>query len=225
MTRSNRHTRAARWSAGIVNFRSRQRSRRASSTTSSRRHVAKCVRYAGCVNTVTRRATRLATGALQESSYRPPVKHRANRRHLPARCRHFPSRLARARHLGQRSQNIGLDSPDLPSIRSPLDFLERARWAFLRRSRRLTGETAPRTAPPAQGLSEGSLALSEDRQTPPPTEPAAPASPPCENRVRMYCAALSGGSFTVPGPLRTKKSPSFVASSPFHLRNTGSGLR
>jgi len=44
-------------------------------------------------------------------------------------------------------------------------------------------------------------------------------------RVRMYSRALSGGSLTVPGPLRTKKSPSGVASTPFHLRNTGSGLR
>ncbi len=45
------------------------------------------------------------------------------------------------------------------------------------------------------------------------------------NRVRMYSRALSGGSFTVPGPLRTKKSPSGIASTPFHFRNTGSGLR
>ena len=41
----------------------------------------------------------------------------------------------------------------------------------------------------------------------------------------MYSVALSGESFTVPGPLRTKKSPSGVASIPFHFRNTGSGLR
>src|SRR6266542_2725356 len=46
-----------------------------------------------------------------------------------------------------------------------------------------------------------------------------------ENRVPRYSRALSGGSFTVPGPLLTKKSPSGTASSPFHLRNTGSGLR
>ena len=41
----------------------------------------------------------------------------------------------------------------------------------------------------------------------------------------MYSLALSVGSFTVPGPLRTKKSPPGLASIPFHLRNTGSGLR
>ena len=45
------------------------------------------------------------------------------------------------------------------------------------------------------------------------------------NLVRMYFAALSGGRRTVPGPLRTKKSPPASASIPFHLRNTGSGLR
>src|SRR5207237_7058787 len=44
-------------------------------------------------------------------------------------------------------------------------------------------------------------------------------------RVRMYSRALSGGSFTVPGPLRTKTSPSGAVSSPFHFRKTGSGLR
>ena len=43
--------------------------------------------------------------------------------------------------------------------------------------------------------------------------------------MRMYSPALSGGSFTVPGPLLTKKSRSGVASIPFHFRNTGSGLR
>ena len=41
----------------------------------------------------------------------------------------------------------------------------------------------------------------------------------------MNSWALSAGSFTVPGPLRTKKSPSGEASSPFQRRNTGSGLR
>jgi len=41
----------------------------------------------------------------------------------------------------------------------------------------------------------------------------------------MYSLALSGESRVVPGPLRTKKSPSGLASMPFHLRNTGSGLR
>jgi hypothetical protein len=45
-----------------------------------------------------------------------------------------------------------------------------------------------------------------------------------QNRVRIYSFALLGGSLTVPGPLRTKKSPSSTASMPFHLRNTGSGL-
>ena len=45
------------------------------------------------------------------------------------------------------------------------------------------------------------------------------------NRVRMYSSALSLGSFTVPGPLLTKKSPSGLASIPFHFKNTGSGLR
>jgi hypothetical protein len=44
------------------------------------------------------------------------------------------------------------------------------------------------------------------------------------NRVRMYSLVLSGGSFTVHGPLRTKKSPSGVLSMLFHLTNTGSGL-
>ena len=44
-------------------------------------------------------------------------------------------------------------------------------------------------------------------------------------RVRMYSRTLSGGSFTVPGPLRTKKSPSGTLSIPFHFRKTGSGLR
>jgi hypothetical protein len=37
----------------------------------------------------------------------------------------------------------------------------------------------------------------------------------------MYWSALSFGSFTVRGPLLTKKSPSGPASIPFHLRNTG----
>jgi hypothetical protein len=41
----------------------------------------------------------------------------------------------------------------------------------------------------------------------------------------MYSRALSGGSFTVPGPLLRKKSPSLPPSCPFHFRNTGSGLR
>jgi hypothetical protein len=41
----------------------------------------------------------------------------------------------------------------------------------------------------------------------------------------MYSRALSGESFTVPGPLLTKKSPSRAVSTPFHFRNTGSGLR
>src|SRR5882672_12903901 len=45
------------------------------------------------------------------------------------------------------------------------------------------------------------------------------------NRVRMYSLVLSGDSFTVPGPLRTKKSPSGFASTPFHFRKTASGLR
>ena len=44
-------------------------------------------------------------------------------------------------------------------------------------------------------------------------------------RVRMYASALSVGSLTVPGPLRTKKSPAALDSVPFHFRNTGSGLR
>src|SRR4029079_19386986 len=39
-------------------------------------------------------------------------------------------------------------------------------------------------------------------------------------RVRMYSFALSGGSRTLPGPLRTKKSPSGAPSIPFHFRNT-----
>ena len=43
------------------------------------------------------------------------------------------------------------------------------------------------------------------------------------NLVRMYSVELSGDSFTVPGPLLTKKSPSVGLSMPFHLRNTGSG--
>jgi hypothetical protein len=33
----------------------------------------------------------------------------------------------------------------------------------------------------------------------------------------MYSVALSAGSFTVPGPLRTKKSPPGLASIPFHF--------
>jgi len=41
----------------------------------------------------------------------------------------------------------------------------------------------------------------------------------------MYSSALSGGSFTVPGPLLTKKSPAGLVSIPFHFRSTGSGLR
>jgi hypothetical protein len=53
---------------------------------------------------------------------------------------------------------------------------------------------------------------------------AAVDTPPGK-RVRMYSLVLSGGSLTAPGPLRTKKSPSGVASNPFHFGNTGSGLR
>src|SRR6266403_788566 len=45
------------------------------------------------------------------------------------------------------------------------------------------------------------------------------------NRVRIYSFVFSGDSFTVPGPLRTKKSPSGFASTPFHFRKTASGLR
>jgi hypothetical protein len=41
----------------------------------------------------------------------------------------------------------------------------------------------------------------------------------------MCSRALSAGSFTVSGPLRTKKSPSASVSIPFQRRNTGSGLR
>ena len=44
-------------------------------------------------------------------------------------------------------------------------------------------------------------------------------------RVRINSLVLSAESFTVPGPLRTKKSPPSSFSRPFHERNTGSGLR
>ena len=44
-------------------------------------------------------------------------------------------------------------------------------------------------------------------------------------RVRIYTRLSSDESFTVPGPLRTKKSPSSAVSTPFQVRNTGSGLR
>ncbi len=43
------------------------------------------------------------------------------------------------------------------------------------------------------------------------------------NRVRTYSRALSGASFTVPGPLLTKKSPSGADSRPFHFRYTAPG--
>lgn len=45
------------------------------------------------------------------------------------------------------------------------------------------------------------------------------------NRVRIYPRARSGVSFTVLGPLRTKKSPSGASFVPSRFRNTGSGLR
>ena len=58
-----------------------------------------------------------------------------------------------------------------------------------------------------------------------PSLPISPFDPNRGNLVRMYFRVSPGNAFTVPGPLRTKKSPSGAASIPFHFRNTGSGLR
>ena len=92
------------------------------------------------------------------------------------------------------------------------------------RSIRAASPAAPKSPPReagCQGKRPGSIRGCDGRAGPVPRHITRVSG----NLVRTYPSVSSGESFTVPGPLRTKKSPPSSAVTPFHVRNTGSGLR